>query len=225
MDVFFDFTGTLTTMESENKAFAIFVERIKNRLSINMDTPTLIRKIEEYRLPLMEQRDKHYTPIRYLILQAVEHITGKKLCAEDSFWIMDEYARVHSEYLELAPGAAGNLKKLKSEANHLGLITDADRPYTERALKSLGIIEIFDSITTAEDAGIGKPNPRIFELALKNAHSPVKIYVGDNEKRDIVGAKNVGMIAIKVGSESSVADYNAKDVTQAVEIILTKIRE
>jgi len=221
MDIFLDLTGTLTDMESEDYAMLKLAEKIKKRFSLDMDAEEILRRIEEYRKPYMDKRHISYTPIRFLVLEAVRRIVPKRLCANDSYWIIDEYSSIHAKYVKLAPNALEGLKILRKIARHMGLITDADRPFTDRLLSSLKIVDFFDSVTTAEDVGIGKPNPRIFQEAMKKGTSNIRIYIGDSEKRDISGAKNVGMIAIKIGGDSRLADYVAKDLMNAARFIQT----
>lgn len=224
MDVFLDMTGTITSMESENYAFYKMCEAIKRRFEIDMSAEQLMEHILEFRKPYMDNREKIYHPIRNLIVRAVEKVAPKRLCSNDVFWIMDTYVNYHAKYVKPDKSAEEALKTIRKMAEHLGLITDADRPYTENVLKAMNMYEIFDSITTAEDAGVGKPNSKIFEMALKNSRSKPVIYVGDSEKRDVVGAKSVGMVTIKVGKASDLADYNVGNLLEAAKIIESLIR-
>ncbi len=219
MDIFLDMTGTITEMDSEDYAFYKMCESIKKRFGIDMSAQELMEHILEFRKPYMENREKEYYPIRNLIVKAVEKVVPKRLCSNDVFWIIDAYSNYHAKHVRIVYGGMEALKEMRSMAEHMGLITDADRPYTEKVLRALGIFDLFDSITTAEDAGVGKPNPKIFRMALQNSKSKIKIYIGDSEKRDIVGAKNVGMIAIKVGRPSEFADYNARTLKISVDIL------
>ncbi len=219
MDVFLDLTGTITDMKSEDYAFLKMCEAIGKKFRIGMKPEEIMRHVLEYRKPYMENRHVEYYPIRNLIVKAVEEIAPQRLCASDVFWIIDAYADFHAKYVRLAPGARDALEKIRDIAEHMGLITDADTPYTMKVLEGLGITHYFDSITTAEDAGVGKPNPKIFQMALENSKSMVRVYIGDSERRDIEGAKNVGMIAIKIGNESGKADYLAQNLQEASKIL------
>ncbi len=219
MDVFLDMTGTITDMESEDGAFLEMCKAIGRKFKISMDAKEIMKRIIDYRKPYMDERHKQYSPIRHLIVKAVENIENVKLRGGDVFWIMDVYSYYHAKYVKFSDGAEKALKELRKMSKHMGLITDADTPYTLKVLKSLGIKELFDSITTAEDVGVGKPNPKIFEAALKNSKSDIRIYIGDSEFRDIKGAKNVGMITIKIGDNNTEADYVANNLPEAVEII------
>ncbi len=221
MDVFLDMTGTITDMESENRAFLEMCRAIGKRFKINMSAEEIMKNIIEFRKPYMDKRHEHYYPIRNLIVMAVEKIEGVKLRGGEVFWIMDTYANYHAKYVKLASGALEALKEIRNMAEHMGLITDADTPYTNKVLEALGIKQFFDSITTAEDAGVGKPNPEIFKMALRYSKSNPKVYIGDSEFRDVKGAKSVGMLTIKIGNDSTEADYKAPNLLEAVKILKT----
>ncbi len=223
MDVFLDMTGTITDMESENMAFLKMCESIGKRFNIQMDGKKIMERILRYRKPFMDNRHKEYYPIRNLIAKAVEEIVPKRLCSSDVFWIIDSYSYYHARYVKLAPGALEALKEIRNISEHMGLITDADTPYTNKVLEALGIKHFFDSITTAEDAGVGKPNPKIFKKALEYSKSNPKVYIGDSEFRDVKGAKGVGMIAIKIGNNSTEADYTVPSLKDAIKILKTLI--
>ncbi len=224
MDIFLDMTGTITDMESENLAILKLAEAIGKRFKIDMAPEEILRRIEEYRKPYMDKRHEEYTPIRFLILEAVKQFSPP-LCANDSYWVIDEYSRIHAKYVRPAPGVVEALKELRAMARHMGIITDGDRPYSEALLGAMGISKIFDSITTAEDAGVGKPNIKIFELALEKSKSEPKIYIGDSELRDMQGAKNAGMLAIKIGSDTEYGDFVVRSLKEAVPIIRGILRQ
>ena len=219
MDIYLDMTGTITDIDSENFAMLKLAEAIGKKFKIQMSPEEILRKIEEYRKPYMDKRDKEYIPIRFLILEAVKQIAPEPLCANDSYWVLDEYTKLHAKHVRLAPGAKEGLEKLRAMTEHMGIITDGDRPYTDSLIHALGIADLLDSIITAEDAGVGKPNPKIFELALRNSKSTPKIYIGDSEKRDMAGAKKVGMLAVKLGTSTKYGDYYAKNLIAVAELI------
>lgn len=56
----------------------------------------------------------------------------------------------------------------------------------------------FKTITTSEAAGVKKPNPIIFNLAMERAGAIAteSIMIGDTYEADIVGALNIGMDAV-----------------------------
>ncbi len=219
VDVFFDMTGTITDMRSENLAFVKMCEELVEEFKIGMSAEVLAAKIKEYRKPFMERRAERYIPIRILIADALESIMGKDLTEEEREKVYRIYEDSHAKYVKLQGGAKDALYKIRGVVDVMGMVTDADRPYTIKVLRSLGIGELFDCVITAEDAGVGKPNPKIFSMAQNCGRSNPKVFVGDSERRDIVGAKQMGFIAIKIGNRTEHGDHLASDLMDAARII------
>lgn len=76
----------------------------------------------------------------------------------------------------------------------LHIITNGFQEVQRRKMKSSGILKYFDQIIDSEMAGVKKPNPFIFQLALDKAEtSPEKsIMIGDSIEADILGAQAMG---------------------------------
>jgi putative hydrolase of the HAD superfamily len=68
------------------------------------------------------------------------------------------------------------------------------------------IYHYFDTIITSESVGVKKPNPKVFNYALKqaNAKKEHSIMIGDNVEADIRGALKVGMKAIHCNFENAI---------------------
>ncbi|MCF6190742.1 MAG: HAD family hydrolase [Cocleimonas sp.] len=62
----------------------------------------------------------------------------------------------------------------------------------------IGVGHLFDFVLSSEAAGVAKPHPSIFEqaLGLSNTEKHETVYVGDDPKRDILGAHGAGIHAI-----------------------------
>ena len=219
MDIFLDMTGTITDLESENHAFLKMSEEIARKFKIDLSPKEVMNEIIEYRKPFMEKRAEKYVPIRFLIADAVEHVTGRKLNEEDRREIHRIYADYHAKYVKLAPKAMDALRIMRDMSQILGVVTDADTPYTEKVLNALGIKDLFDCVITAEDAGVGKPNPKIFQMAMDCGKTEPKIFIGDSERRDVKGAKKVGFVTIKIGRKTNEANFLAENLYEAAEII------
>lgn len=89
------------------------------------------------------------------------------------------------------------LDKLWKMGVKLGIITNTS--FTSDSLRKilgkLGIAKYFNIIISSCDVGVTKPNPEIFNLALKhlNVDKEKVIHVGDNYDDDIIGAKKVNI--------------------------------
>lgn len=75
------------------------------------------------------------------------------------------------------------------------LVTDLTAHIQHRKIMTLGIQSYINFMVSSEEAGIEKPNPRIFKKALdKLGLQPNEvIMIGDNFKKDIAGASHLGI--------------------------------
>jgi putative hydrolase of the HAD superfamily len=94
---------------------------------------------------------------------------------------------------EVVPEARESLRQLERQGLALAVVANFDLTLHER-LEQLGLASAFAAIVTPADAGVGKPDPRIFELALERLRvSPTRaLHIGDG-RRDEEGARAAGM--------------------------------
>jgi HAD superfamily hydrolase (TIGR01549 family) len=80
----------------------------------------------------------------------------------------------------------------------LGVISDERIASTALYWDVLECGDFFPLVVTSEEVGCRKPCKRIFRYALEVAKVTAEesFYVGDNQFRDVVGAKSVGMMSI-----------------------------
>jgi HAD superfamily hydrolase (TIGR01662 family) len=86
------------------------------------------------------------------------------------------------------------LPELKQAGYILAVISNRDKPFQE-LLNDHGIGEIFNFSLAAGEVNIFKPEPGLFEHALKhvNLSAQEAIYVGDNYFADVVGSRRAGL--------------------------------
>jgi len=89
------------------------------------------------------------------------------------------------------------LTHLRELGKVLGLISNVDRDITPLC-QELGLSALLQVVVTSQEAGFNKPQPEIFQEALKQAgvRSSEAIYVGDQYQIDVVGANEAGMQGI-----------------------------
>jgi HAD superfamily hydrolase (TIGR01662 family) len=102
------------------------------------------------------------------------------------------------------------LDGLKQRGLKLGLISNIERDMSG-ALDELGLSAKLDVVVTSQDAGANKPQPEIFRYALSRAGVPPAeaIFIGDQYRVDVVGARGAGMKAIlldRVGLHEDITD-------------------
>jgi putative hydrolase of the HAD superfamily len=108
-----------------------------------------------------------------------------------------EYITNLATYNNLLPYTVEILNYLKPKYK-LHIITNGFEEVQTRKLVNSNIFGYFDQVINSEMAGVKKPNPEIFELALKKANTArdKSLMVGDNIEADILGAKAVGFHAL-----------------------------
>lgn len=119
-------------------------------------------------------------------LDAIADVIGSRFAALDIAYLCPE-------------AGLRTLTALRARGYQLGLITNReDQARFEEQLDQLGLRGHFDLLLTAGEAGVSKPNPAIFGLALARAGltADQALYVGDNYWADVVGAERAGMRAV-----------------------------
>ncbi len=101
------------------------------------------------------------------------------------FWL----ARNEVTFFDDTLNILGELSKDYS----LGVISNGNAD-----VNHIGVGHLFDFTLSSEKAGVSKPHKDIFHQALKlaSAKSHETVYVGDDPKRDILGAHGAGLHAI-----------------------------
>lgn len=110
----------------------------------------------------------------------------------------------YSHNVKLKPGVLDFLKYLKSNNIKIGLASSSNLLLIESVLKSNGIYEYFDAITTTDEAKKDKSNPDVYLLAAdKLKTAPEDCVVFEDIAEGIKGAKLAKMSVIAVYDESS----------------------
>jgi YjjG family noncanonical pyrimidine nucleotidase len=109
--------------------------------------------------------------------------------------------RVSAFYLEalsgqpmLLPGALEAVRTL-AKAFPLALVTNGIAAVQRRRFAASPITDHFRAVVISEEAGFAKPDPRIFEPALRKTGTAADevLYVGDSVTSDMAAARNAGM--------------------------------
>jgi len=108
--------------------------------------------------------------------------------------IADDYITISPTKKQLFPGAHETLKYLNSKYN-LYIITNGFNEVQFVKMENSNLDQYFDKVFTSENAGVQKPNKKIFEYALNsvNAKKCESIMIGDDLEVDIRGAKKYGL--------------------------------
>jgi putative hydrolase of the HAD superfamily len=102
--------------------------------------------------------------------------------------------RIRSSLFGVEPKNLGLLTKLRERGVKTALVSNADVIDT-RYWKESPLAACFDVTIFSCDAGILKPDPRIYRLALEGIGLPASacLYVGDGGHEELQGAKEAGL--------------------------------
>lgn len=101
-------------------------------------------------------------------------------------------------YNELMDGALDVLEYLKTKEYQIHIISNGFHEVTHRKIDGSGIRQYVETVTSADEVKVRKPNPVIFEFALNKAKAnrTESILIGDDWIADVKGAQNFGMKAV-----------------------------
>lgn len=99
----------------------------------------------------------------------------------------------------LYPRAVETLETLSARGYRVGLISNWDDRLPQ-ILEGLGLAPLLDPKVISYAVGAEKPDPRIFEAALRAAAVAPEdaVMIGDDDEADVAGPKRIGMHAVQV---------------------------
>lgn len=110
------------------------------------------------------------------------------------------YLDILAEQRRMIPGAIELIKTLKSNSDvKLGILSNGFKEVQYRKIDNTGLAPLIDIVVLSDDIGINKPDPRLFDHAMRRAGdlSPSHhLMIGDNPSTDIAGAIGAGWNAI-----------------------------
>ena len=108
--------------------------------------------------------------------------------------LSEDYVYWSPRIVRLVPGTMELLDYLKTKY-HLHLITNGFQEVQDTKLSLSGMKPYFETLTVSEEVGVKKPNPEIFQYALRKANATAEesLVIGDEMAVDIDGARNAGI--------------------------------
>lgn len=193
-DIFFDLDHTLWDFE-RNSALAF--QKILSENSVGVGLNDFLKayvpiNFEFWRL----YREGKITKgeLRFQRLKITFDKLGHSISNELIDVLSDQYIAHLPSYNHLFPNALEVLDYLKPKYK-LHIITNGFQEVQHRKLHGSNIFDYFGHIINSEMAGVKKPDPIIFKLALDRAKvlPQNSLMIGDSLEADILGAKSVGL--------------------------------
>ncbi|MDT0607919.1 YjjG family noncanonical pyrimidine nucleotidase [Croceitalea rosinachiae] len=200
-DVFFDLDHTLWDFEKNS---ALTFKKIFEQNGVNVVLSDFLKvyipiNLQYWKLYREERVTK--AELRYQRLKKAFDSLGVYL-ADDSINILSEdYIEHLSTFNHIFPGTIEILDYLKPNYR-LHIITNGFEEIQEKKLRTSNIRDYFEVIVNSEMAGVKKPDPKIFQLALNRAQVEPEsaLMIGDSLEADIIGAKNLGIHVLHFNS-------------------------
>ena len=128
-----------------------------------------------------------------------------------------------TEYVRVYKGTKGMLAALKAAGKEVYLLSNAQRIFTEYEMYVLDIAKYFDGILISSDHKTKKPDKRFFDILLEqyNMKPEETLFIGNDSRSDIKGAKTVGFDTYYVKSNISPQG----DMAENADYIVTEFVE
>lgn len=115
-----------------------------------------------------------------------------------SIELYEKYWGYMLDHMKLVPHAEALIKKLNKENIKVAICTDLTTHIQHRKLRKLNIADYIDAFVSSEEAGVEKPDKKIFHMTLSKLCVPASdaIHIGDSYNKDIIGADNAGIFPV-----------------------------
>ncbi|WP_437371834.1 YjjG family noncanonical pyrimidine nucleotidase [Maribacter litoralis] len=196
-DVFFDLDHTLWDFD-KNSAHTFQKIFIDQKINVELNdflkvyVPANLKFWKLYREEKITKEE-----LRYQRLKSVFDEMRYPATDDTIHLLSEEYINHLSSFNSLFPNTIEVLNYLQPNYK-LHIITNGFQEVQEKKLRNSGIHGFFDQIIDSEMAGVKKPNPIIFNLALNKAGAKPErsLMIGDSLEADILGAKSLGFHTI-----------------------------
>lgn len=196
-DVFFDLDHTLWDFERNSALtyqhlFEEFRLEVPLQAFLDLYVPLNLKYWKEFREGRIDKET-----LRFNRLKTVFDELGYSLTSRQIHNISEAYIDQLSSHTHLVPNCLEILDYLK-ERYRLHIITNGFEEIQGRKLRNSRIDGYFTEVVNSDRAGVKKPDPRIFRMALDaTGIAPENgVMIGDSLEADVEGARAVGMQAL-----------------------------
>lgn len=220
LHVFFDLDHTLWDFEKNS---ALTFEKILQKNQIPVDTSEFVQQYSpiNFRYWDLFRDDKiSQNEMRFGRLRETFALLNLKVEQEVLELLADEYIEFLPENNNVFEGTFELLEYLKPKYN-LHIITNGSHDLQNHKMNNSKLSPYFKTTTNSQSVGVKKPNPLIFEFALRqaNAKKENSIMIGDCIHADVLGAINCGMDAVLFSElYQNLEDKNIKQVNRLLDL-------
>ncbi|MCB0445022.1 MAG: YjjG family noncanonical pyrimidine nucleotidase [Gelidibacter sp.] len=217
--IFFDLDHTLWDFDKNSaltfdKIFKMNAVHVSLEAFLEVYEPINLSYWKQYRNDEIDQIELRYGRLRDTF-EILNYKVNEPLIQKLSV----DYIEYLSTFNHLFDGPIELLDYLQQHYE-LHIITNGFEEAQYKKMRSSLITSYFKTITNAEVAGVKKPNPVIFDYALKiaKAQPHESLMIGDNLEADVLGALNVGYDAIFFNYRNDIAEPHIKQITHLSQL-------
>ncbi|HSS20778.1 MAG TPA: HAD-IA family hydrolase [Pyrinomonadaceae bacterium] len=197
--ILFDFGDTLASLSPTKEE--LFIQAAAS-LGVELSLPVVRRAYQivdfhnKYSSVNVKDRADFYRSYNEQLCEAI----GISSHFDDLQPRLVEHFKEHKSW-QLFEDVLPVLSLIQQKGIPLGLVANWDRDLPELT-ERLGIKQYFATIVSSQEAGVEKPDPAIFESALRKLSLPVGndrvLYVGNEYRADVMGARSAGLTPILI---------------------------
>jgi putative hydrolase of the HAD superfamily len=217
--IFFDLDHTLWDFDKNS---ALTFDKIFKLNNLEIDIANFLRIYEPVNLnywKLYRDSEINQEELRYGRLR--DTFNALEFSVEDQLihLLSEDYIAHLTTFDHLLEDTIDILNYLQP-SYHLHIITNGFGEAQQKKMQVSNILHYFKTVTNAENAGVKKPNPIIFNHALQlaTAKSEESIMIGDSYEADVLGALEAGYDAIFFNYRGDTFEPHIKQINRLNEL-------
>ncbi|WP_293293876.1 YjjG family noncanonical pyrimidine nucleotidase [Allomuricauda sp.] len=218
-DIFFDLDHTLWDFERNSAlTFAKILDHHKVEVDLN-GFLEIYAPINLQMWALYRKNGISKSELRYQRLKKTFDVLNISISDDMINALAHDYIAHLSSFTHLLPNTLPVLEYLFPKYR-LHIITNGFQEVQNKKLKGSSIHHFFEKVIDSEMAGVKKPNPHIFKLALDLAEVRPEnsLMVGDSLEADILGAKAMGMQVLHYNFHNDPNHGECRMINDLIEI-------
>jgi HAD superfamily hydrolase (TIGR01509 family) len=228
---FFDLGGTLFSNRDIPRVNGPTILEAGRRLGVEGDFGKIgmayVRAAREvndlYMLrPYYSHRDHFYETYRVFA-------KGFGQDASDEFldWLYEAQREAMMDGIKLRGDCVATLDALRNNGKILSIVSNIDEDYLGGWIKIFNLDSLFDHWISSEVAQSCKPDPKIFEHALRQAGCTADevVFVGDSRIHDIKGAGALGMTTVLLAEEHGASHLDDVEFEAEPDYVISNLSE
>ena len=134
---------------------------------------------------------------------------------------MQVFIESYPRLMVLEPRIRALLEDMQDADLPTGIVTNGGAIMQSNKIRESGLEGLVGTVVISEEAGVSKPDPRIFEQALSQIQSSPSstLFVGDNPEHDVAAPRAAGMRAVLL--DRGGVDGRADVIGSLLELPLT----